>query len=389
MTVLSTRPTGCARPATVEVEGTDPFIMAHPQHAPVEVFAGVDTHSRTHHAAVIDRLGRQLADAEFPATPAGYRDLEAWLRARGLVVAVGVEGTGSYGAGLARHLTRSGLTVIEVDRPDRRVRRRLGKSDPIDAYAAAAAVASGRAAGTPKTGDGTVEAIRMLRVARTSAVKARTCAINQITTLLVTAPETVRSAAAGLRRAALIGHLARLRPGTDLADPVHAAKASLRILARRWQHLDAEVRELDGQIHTLVKHTAPALLDLPGVGTETASQLLVTAGDNPERLRSAASFAALCGAAPVPASSGKTRRHRLCRGGDRQANRALHTIALTRMSHDPRTRTYVQRRTTEGLSKKEIMRCLKRYIANEIHRTLTTPPPAQTPTTTHEHALAT
>jgi transposase len=366
--------------------------MAHHVHEAVEaveVFAGVDTHSRTHHAALIDRLGRQLADAEFPATAAGHRDLEAWLRAAGTVAAVGVEGTGSYGAGLARHLTAAGLTVIEVDRPDRKVRRRLGKSDPIDAYAAAAAVASGRATGTPKTGDGPVEAIRMLRVARTSAVKARTQAINQIKTLLVTAPETVRAAATGLGRAALIEHLARLRPGTDLADPAAAAKASLRTLARRWQHLDAEARELDTHIHTLVKQTAPALLDLVGVGTETASQLLVTAGDNPARLRSAASFAALCGAAPVPASSGRTHRHRLSRGGDRQANRALHTIVLTRMSHDERTRAYVTRRTTEGLSKKEIMRCLKRYVANEIHKILTAPPPAQTPTTTPEHTPAT
>lgn len=328
-------------------------IMAHPTTpAPAAVaagvFAGVDTHSATHHAAVIDHLGRHLADAEFDATPAGYRELEAWLREHGRVAAVGVEGTGSYGAGLARHLTAAGLTVVEVDRPDRRTRRRLGKSDPIDAYAAAAAVASGRATGTPKTRDGAVEAIRMLRTARTSAVKARTQATNQIKALLITAPEQVRAAAAGLGRAALVEHLARLRPGTDLTDPATAAKAALRTLARRRQHLHAEVRDLDAQIKALVQHTAPALLDLAGVGPETASQLLATAGDNPERLRSAASFAALCGAAPVPASSGKTRRHRLSRGGDRQANRALHTIALTRMSHDPRTRAYVQRRTTEG-----------------------------------------
>jgi transposase len=348
-------------------------------HAPaVELFAGVDTHSRTHHAAVIDQLGRHLGDAEFPATAAGYRQLRAWLHSHGGITAVGVEGTGSYGAGLARHLRAAGLAVTEVDRPDRRARRNKGKSDPIDAYAAAAAVASGRAAGIPKTRDGVVEAIRVLKVARSSAVKARTTAINQIRNLLITGPEPIRAATQHLTPATLIGHLSRLRPGTDLADPANAAKTSLRALARRHQALDAEATELDQQISALVKATAPELLQVYGAGTETASQLLITAGDNPQRLHSAASFAALCGVAPVPASSGKTHRHRLCRGGDRQANRALHAIALTRMSHDPRTRAYVERRTTEGLSKKDIMRCLKRYIANEIHRIITTPRPAQT-----------
>jgi len=360
--------------------------MTHPDT--VELFGGVDTHSRTHHAAVIDPLGRHLADAEFPATAAGYQDLEAWLRSHGQLVAVGVEGTGSYGAGLARHLSSAGLVVVEVDRPDRRARRNKGKSDPIDAYAAAAAVACGRATGTPKSRDGAVEAIRALRVARNSAIKARTQAINQIRALLVTAPEPVRGPAAGLGTASLIGHLSRLGPGTDLRDPAAAVTTALRTLARRHQSLDTEVRDLDKAIKTLVDQVAPQLLDLPGVGVETASQLLTTAGDNPHRLRSPASFAALCGAAPVPASSGKTRRHRLSRGGDRQANRALHIIVLTRMSHDPRTRAYVHRRTTEGLSKKEIMRCLKRYVANEIHRTLNDPRPAQIYPAATEHTPA-
>jgi transposase len=307
------------------------------------------------------------------------------------MVAVGVEGTGSYGAGLARHLRATGLTVIEVDRPDRKARRAKGKSDPIDAYAAAAAVASGRATGVPKTRDGAVEAIRALRVARSSAVKARTQTINQIKALLITAPEQIRTATQDLDRAALIGHLARLHPGTDPTDPGTAdaadaaVKTALRILAGRHRHLSGEIHELDQQIKALVTHRAPELLAVYGAGPETASQLLVTAGDNPERLRSPASFAALCGVAPIPASSGNTRRHRLSRGGDRQANRALHRIALTRMSHDPRTRAYVARRTTEGLSKMEIMRCLKRYIANEIHRALIASQPAQTHPTTTQH----
>jgi transposase len=342
----------------------------------VELFGGVDTHSRTHHAAVIDRLGRHIADAEFPATAPGYRKLETWLRSHGDLVTIGVEGTGSYGAGLARHLTAAGLTVVEVDRPDRKARRNKGKSDPIDAYTAATAVASGRCAGVPKSRDGAVEAIRALRVARNSAIKTRTQAINQIKALLVTAPEPVRATTASLGPASLIGHLSRLRPGTDLRDPAAAAKTALRTLARRHQSMDTEIRDLDRAIKDLVTHVAPQLLEVLGVGVETASQLLVTAGDNPARLHSAAAFAALCGAAPVPASSGKTRRHRLSRGGDRQANRALYMIVLTRMSHDQRTRDYVQRRTTEGLSKKEIMRCLKRYVANEIHRTLNSLPPA-------------
>ena len=360
--------------------------MAHPDVT--EVYAGVDTHSRTHHAAVIDRLGRHLADAEFPATAAGYRQLEAWLHSFGNVLAVGVEGTGSYGAGLARHLTGAGMTVIEVDRPDRRTRRSKGKSDPIDAYAAATAVASGRASGTPKTLDGAVEAIRALRVARTSAVSSRTKAINQIRALLITAPEQIRAAVAHASTAVLIDKLSKLRPGANLSDQVNAFKLSLRTLARRYQALDAEAATLQAAIAALVTDHAPELLQLHGVGVETASQLLVTAGDNPQRLRSAASFAALCGVAPVPASSGKTQRHRLCRGGDRQANRALHIIALTRMSHDPRTHAYVQRRTAEGLSTKEIMRCLKRYIANEIHRALTTNRPAHTPAPPTQHTLA-
>jgi transposase len=349
------------------------------QQAAQQVIGGVDTHGLTHHAAVIDAvLGRRLADKEFPATAAGYRGLASWLTGHGEVVAVGVEGTGAYGAGLARHLAEVGLVVVEVDRPDRRMRRAKGKTDPIDAYAAAAAVASGRAAGAPKSRTGAVEAIRMLRVARASAVKSRTQAMNQIRMLLITAPASLREQVAGLGPAALIGTLARLRPGAGLATPLAAAKFALRRLARRWQWLDEEVDELDGQIAPLVAATAPALLDLFGIGPEVAGQLLITAGDNPERMRSQASFARLAGAAPLPASSGRTQRHRLNRGGDRAANHALHRIALVRMRHHEPTRAYVARRTSEGLSKMEILRCLKRFIAREVFRALMTPLPAQT-----------
>jgi transposase len=334
----------------------------------LEVIAGVDTHGQTHHAAVVDRLGRHLADREFPATGAGYRQLMTWLASHGTVVAVGVEGTGAYGAELARVLTRSGLRVVEVDRPDRKTRRLRGKSDPIDAYAAATAVASGRAIGTPKTRDGIVEAIRALRVPRRSAVKARTQAINQARQLLVTAPEALRAQLRGLNATELARTSARLRPG-DLADPA-ATKAALRRLGRRILALAEEIAELDAELKTLTAQAAPTLLARTGVGPDVAGQLLATAGDNPERLHSEAAFAHLCGVAPIPASSGRRDRHRLNRGGDRAANHALHTIALCRMRWDPRTRAYVQRRTQEGLSKKDIMRCLKRHIAREIYRAL-------------------
>lgn len=344
-----------------------------------EVIGGVDTHGRTHHAAVIDaQLGRHLADRQFPATTAGYRELTAWLRAHGRILAVGVEGTGSYGAGLARHLAEAGIAVVEVDRPDRKTRRNKGKSDPIDAYAAAAAVASGRASGSPKTRTGAVEAIRALRIARTSAVKARTQTINQIRALLVTAPTAMREHLAGMTRASLVRTLAKTRPGTDLTDPVNATKTALRHLARRHQALDQEIADLDAAIGPLVLHTNPALLAIYGLGPETAGQLLTTAGANPQRLASEAAFAHLCGVAPKPASSGRTQRHRLNRGGDRQANAALYHVAIVRMRHHQPTRDYIARRTREGLSTLEIIRCLKRYIAREVYHALTTGLPAQT-----------
>lgn len=348
--------------------------MTSMTHHAREVTGGVDTHGLTHHAAVVDRLGRHLADREFPATTVGYRDLLAWIRGHGTVAAVGVEGTGAYGAELARVLTAAGVTVVDVDRPDRKTRRLRGKSDPIDAYAAATAVLAGRATGVPKTRDGAVEAVRVLRTTRRSAVKARTQAINQIRGLLVSAPAALREQVAGLDRAALIRTLARTRPGADLSEPLTATKAALRRLARRHQAMDTEIAELDAEIRPLVQRVAPQLLELFGVGPETAGQLLASAGDNPERLRSEAAFAHLAGVAPIPASSGRTHRHRLNRGGDRAANNALHTIVLVRMRHDQRTRTYVERRTGDGLSKKEIMRCLKRFVAREIYRALTNTP---------------
>lgn len=340
---------------------------------PTSVIGGVDTHTDFHQAAVIDTVGRHLATQAFATTPDGYRRLLEWMSSHGELIAVGMEGTGAYGAELARHLREGQVTVIEVDRPDRRARRRNGKSDPVDAYAAATAVLSGRAQGIPKTRDGIVEAIRVLRLVRKSAVKSRTQTVNQIRNLIVTAPGEVRERLRGLATSDLITVLSRSRPGTDPAAPACAVRIALRRLACRYQHLTEEITEADRELKPLVEQAAPTLTALFGVGTETAAQLLTTAGDNPGRLRSEASFAHLCAAAPIPASSGRTNRHRLNRGGDRQANNALHVIAVTRMRHDPRTRDYVARRTAEGLSKKDILRCLKRFIAREVYKHLTQP----------------
>lgn len=336
-----------------------------------EVTAGVDTHGRTHHAAAIDQAGRLLGDQEFPATTAGYQALLAWLRTLGRPVKIGIEGTGTYGAGLARYLASEGIALVEVDRPDRKTRRAQGKSDPIDAIAAARAVLSGQAAGAPKTRTGPVEAIRALRVARRGAVKARTAALNQLHGLIASAPETLRADLASRPANALVAACTQLTVDeATLTDPVQATSAALRAIATRVQALTAEITEADQRLRPAVARTAPRLNALKGVGPEVAGQLLATAGDNPDRLRSEAALAHLCGAAPLPASSGRTDRHRLNRGGDRAANNALHTIALCRMRHDPRTKDYVQRRTKQGLGKKEIMRCLKRYIVREVHTAL-------------------
>ncbi|WP_406053382.1 IS110 family transposase [Kribbella sp. NBC_00889] len=344
---------------------------------PGQVVGGVDTHLDTHTAACVDHLGRLLAHAQFPATAAGEKRLLAWLGGFGDLAAVGVEGTGSYGASLARKLTAERLRVVEVSRPNRQTRHQHGKSDPIDAEAAARAVLAGTATGTPKARTGVVESIRVLRTARSGAVKARTAATNTLKHLVVTAPEPLRSQLAGLPTDQLVEHATALRPAADLADPIQATKTALRRLARRCQHLTEEITDADTQLRALTRQTAPALLERCGVGPETAGQLLATAGDNPHRLHSNAAFAALCGASPVPVASGRTHRVRLNHGGDRQANSALHTIALVRMRHHQPTRAYVARRHTEGKTTKEIMRCLKRALCREllplIQQALTTP----------------
>jgi len=336
------------------------------------VVAGVDAHTDEHHVAVLDAQGRLLATAAFPTTAAGYAALIRWLRSYGSVKRVGVESTGAYAAALVRALLTSGIDVVEVNQPHPHARQRLGKSDPIDAELAARAALNGTAKAVPKQTSGIVEAIRQLAVARSGALKARTAALQQLDDLLITAPEQLRSELRHARtlkkRAALC---LQLRPDrTRLQEPLQAAKLALRSLARRIRELDRELRELDLELQQLVAVAAPHTIALFGVGTQSTSQLLVSAGQNIDRFKSEAAFAKLCAAAPIQASSGRTTRHRLDYGGDRQANRALHMIAVCRLRHDPRTRAYAAKRKADGLNRREILRCLKRYIARETYHTL-------------------
>jgi transposase len=335
------------------------------------VTGGVDTHRDIHVAAALDPVGGVLGTATFSTSNAGYRQLLKWLSGFGPVGKVGVEGTGSYGAALARHLTEQDIVVIEVGRPNRQVRRRYGKTDVIDAIAAARAVLSGEASATPKTHDGPVEALRTLKVVQRGANKARTQAVNQLRALVLTAPDQLRSDLRGLPRAKLIATCAgfRIRPEDD--SPHEITRLALRELAQRVQFLQHQLDRVVTRLARITTATAPELVACKGVGPDTASTLLITAGDNPHRLHHERAFASLCGSSPVPVNSGQTQhRHRLNRGGDRQANAALWRIAIVRMSTDPRTRDYIARRVKDGKTKSEAIRCLKRYIAREIFKAL-------------------
>jgi transposase len=337
-----------------------------------EVILGVDTHLDAHVAVAVDHLGRRLGEASVPTTANGYERLLRWAEGFGPLKCAGVEGTSSYGAGLARHLRARGIEVLEVERPKRprRSSRRKVKSDLSDAESAARAVLAGEASGVPKSADGEVEMIRALRAARRSAIKARTQAANQLQALRVTAPEGLRRRLRGLSTKELVRVASRFRLADDPRDVATATRFALRSVARRYEALSEEIAELDAHLDRLVGQVAPALVALAGIGTDSAATLLIVAGDNPQRLKSEASFASLCGVAPIEASSGKVVRHRLNRGGNREANRALHMICLARMRRDGRTQEYVSRRTQEGKSKREIIRCLKRYIAREAYREL-------------------
>lgn len=348
--------------------------MNHQQRV---VYGGVDTHQDVHVAAVIDEIGTLLATKSFPTSPLGLKGLHRWLTRHGRVVKVGVEGTGSYGLGLQRVLADAGLEVVEVNRPNRQLRRAKGKSDTVDAESAARAVLAGHATAVPKAHDGIVEAIRVVQVAHTSTRQALQKVDGRIRSLTITAPETLRVEFTGLSVHARAELAARLRPGTDHAEVTTATKVALRTLGRQRQLLAADLKSLAAELEQLTTQANPGLRQVPGVGPIVAATLLTTAGDNPERMTSEAAFAALCGVSPVSASSGKTVAMRLNRGGHRQANSALFRIAVVRMSQqDPATMNYVARRTTEGKSNKAILRCLKRAIAREIHHHLVNPKPA-------------
>jgi transposase len=330
------------------------------------VTGGVDTHLDVHVAAALDAIGGLLGVESFPTTRAGYVSLMEWLASFGMVERVGIEGTGSYGAGLARYFDSAGVTVVEVNRADRAARRRQGKSDPLDAISAARAAQSGTATGSSKGRDGQVEAIRTLMVAKRSARRDRTATINQMRALIATAPDDLRARFAHHRTASLVTETAAMRPRPgEIVE--FTTRMALRELGRRAAYLSAQTDRIVDLLGPLVADRAPALLAVGGIGVDTAAILLIAAGDHPERLRSEAAWANLCGVAPIPASSGKITRRRLNPAGDRQANHALWRIVLCRMNSEPRTRAYVTRRVLEGKSKPEIMRCLKRYVAREIY----------------------
>ena len=337
----------------------------------VGVTGGVDTHADHHMAAAVDDNGGLLGVESFPATEAGYEGLLAWLAGHGEMVRVGVEGTGSWGVGLTRFLTSQDVEVVEVDRPNRQQRRRVGKSDPTDAVSAARAALSGTATTTPKSRNGTVEEMRVLLVARRSAREQRIQSLNQLRHLVFTAPEPIRVRFEDRPKTGLINEAAAMRPREGSDWITYRTSLVIRNLARRIKGLNGEMKQVDQMLRSLITESAPSLLGLYGVGVDTAASLLVAAGDNPDRLHNERSWAHLCGVTPIPASSGKVTRHRLSRGGDRHANSALYRIVLTRMSSHPQTRAYVTRRRAEGLTTPEIMRCLKRYVARETFKHIT------------------
>jgi transposase len=350
----------------------------------VEIVGGIDTHKHVHHAAVIDNVGQLLDTREFRANAAGHAELHAWMSGFGSIRAIGIEGTGHYGAALTRFLTEAGHRVVEVNRPNPSARRANGKSDRLDAEQAARAVLGATATAVPKLKAGPIEVVRILRVTRSSAVKARTQAFNALHGVMIGAPSPLRDELVILTKRTLVNRCLQLEPPTgelitmiDDPEQLHLAGVTLSLvdLARRWKQLDDEIKMLNRQITALVEHAGPDLVAMFGVG-ELAGQFLVTAGDNPERIRNEAAFAKLCGAAPQPASSGRTNgRHRLSRSGNRQAHSALYVIAIVRMRHHEPTRAYLARRTAEGLTKREVIRCLKRYIAREVFAALPRPAP--------------
>lgn len=337
-----------------------------------DVIVGVDTHKDEHVAFAIDGLGGTLGDPLFvPASPDGYADLLAWADSLGAIYAFGVEGCGSYGCGLARFLRRQDQKVFEVARPRRTDRRLSGKSDTLDAERAARSVLSGTGNATPKLADGKIEAIRLIKIARDTAVKAHTATLITLKAVLVTASDELRGRLEALTDHKLVVASAAFETQESVSDPEAAMRHALSHLARRWLDLHEEIKVHSSHLKILTKAVAPQMLERFGIGFDTAAELLITAGDNSERIRSEAAFAKMCGVCPIPTGSGKSSgRHRLNRGGNRQANAALHRVVIARMQWHAPTIAYFARRTADGLSKKDVIRCLKRFVAREIYSLL-------------------
>lgn len=335
-----------------------------------QIIIGVDTHKSNHIAVAINTQGARLGTKTITATQQGYRDLEAWASEFGEVKAFGIEGTGSYGAGLSRALLATGHTILDVMRPDRQLRYLHGKSDCLDAESAARSVLNGQATAVAKIQTGSSEMIRHIKIARDSAVKAKSQAMITLKTLIINAPTELRDTLDLIKGpVTLIRHIAALRPG-KITSPTASAKASMRAIARRWLALHEEIQTHERELERMVREKAPELMKSHGISTLTVAEMLILVGDNPERIRSEAALAKLCGVCPIPASSGKTTRMRLNRGGNRQANAALHRVAVVRMRDHEVTKTYAARRTAEGKTRREIVRCIKRYIVREIYRHL-------------------
>ena len=336
------------------------------------IVGGVDTHKDLHVAAVVDEQDQVIETRCFATTRQGYRQTLTWMRSFGELQRIGIESTGSYGAGLLRFMQQAKVQVLEVTTPDRQDRRRRGKNDDLDAQNAAHAAFAGQRTVTPRSRDGMIESLRVLMACRKTAVSARRVALQMIHNTIVCAPDDLRDQLRSLTRMQLVRTLAAWRPDlTAYRDLDSAYRISLKSLARRYLELHDEIADLDAMITAIVDELAPNLVARNSIGHIGAAQLLLTAGDNPERLQSEASFASLCGVSPVPASSGKIVRHRLNRGGDRAANSALHIIAIGRLRTDQRTRDYIARRMAEGHSKLDAIRALKRYLAREVFTLIT------------------
>jgi len=338
----------------------------------VDVVIGVDTHRDTHTAAVVMApTGAAIATATVSADPVGYTALVALADRHGRRRAWSIEGTGSYGAGLTRHLTGIGEHVIEIERPNRARRRNGAKDDTIDAVRAGREALARSDAAQPRAA-GQRAALATLLAARRSAIDAATDAQRQLNALAITAPETLRTRLRGQKTRALLNTAAKLRIQSRWDLETTTAAATMRSLARRSAALEAEAAEHEAALRSIVERWRPDLLDQTGIGPIVAAAILC-AWSHPGRFRSEAAFAQLAGVAPIPASSGLTTRHRLNRSGDRQLNRALHVIAIQRLRLDPRTIAYRDKRRADGKTDREIRRCLKRYIARDLYRMLEHP----------------